>query len=435
MQHRRPPVPVIILLVIAIIVGIYYGFRALNSDGNGALTASGSIEATTVNVSAEMSGKVAEVLVDEGQIVKTGDPLFRLDDTLLTAQRAVAAAAVDSANSAIASAQTKYDQTLQAALSAQQGQRASDWRFSAPDEFNQPAWYFDQAEQMTAAQAELDASKTALDAALVNLDKVAADLNNADYVNAEKRLASARAAFTVADSVKVQAENAAEGGGLQDAAYDYYNGVLDELRAAQSAYNAMLNTKSANAIKYARGQVMVAQQRFDEANARLLALQTGAESPAVVAAKKALDQTQAALTQAQANLALIDAQLAKLVVYSPMDGVVLTRNVEPGEFLQPGAIALTMGDLSSLTITVYVPETRYGEIHLNQQATVTVDSFPGVTFNAEVIHISDQAEYTPRNVQTVEGRSSTVYAIKLKVVDPDGKLKIGMPADVDFSNN
>ena len=112
--------------------------------------------------------------------------------------------------------------------------------------------------------------------------------------------------------------------------------------------------------------------------------------------------------------------------------MILTRNVEPGEFVQPGAVTFAMADLENITITVYVPEDRYGQISLGQQAQVTVDSFPSETFHAEVIHIADQAEFTPRNVQTVEGRSSTVYAIKLKVNNRDGKLKIGMPADVEF---
>ena len=115
-----------------------------------------------------------------------------------------------------------------------------------------------------------------------------------------------------------------------------------------------------------------------------------------------------------------------------MDGVILSRNVEPGEFVQPGATALSMANLNNLTITVYVPEDRYGQIYLDQDANVSVDSFPGQTFKATVSYISDQAEFTPRNVQTVEGRSSTVYAIKLKVIDPEGKLKPGMPADVVF---
>jgi len=73
-----------------------------------------------------------------------------------------------------------------------------------------------------------------------------------------------------------------------------------------------------------------------------------------------------------------------------------------------------------------------GQINLGQAAEVRVDSFPDLTFTATVIHMADQAEFTPRNVQTVEGRSATFYAIKLKVEDPDGKLKIGMPADVVF---
>jgi HlyD family secretion protein len=149
-------------------------------------------------------------------------------------------------------------------------------------------------------------------------------------------------------------------------------------------------------------------------------------------AQAVMEQVEKAVQQAQANLDLLDAQLAKLVVYAPLDGVILTRNVEPGEFLQPGAVAIAMADLNNITITVYIPEDRYGQIALGQQAHVTVDSFPGETFPAEVIHIADQAEFTPRNVQTVEGRSSTVYAIKLKVMDSVGKLKIGMPADVVF---
>ena len=431
MNHKLPR-PVIAIVVLAVIAALYFGLANLNPGNSGELTASGSIEADIVNVSPELAGKVLEVDVAEGDQVTMNDALLHLDPSLLTAQRAVASSQVDSANAALTSAQTKYDQTLQAALSAQESLRAKDWRFSAPDEFNQPAWFFEQAEQISAAQTEVDNAKTALDDALTNLDKVITDLNNADYVNAEKKLAESRAAFLVADTVKVQAENASEGGGLQDAAYDYYNIALDELNAAQKDFNALTNTAAEDDVEYARGQVVVAQQRFDAAYSRLLSLQTGAQSPAVISAKNALDQAQTAVKQAQANLDFIDTQIIKLDVFAIMDGVILTRNVEPGEFVQPGAIALTMADLTDLTITVYVPEDRYGLVSIGQTAEVRVDSFPDLTFTATVIHIADQAEFTPRNVQTVEGRSSTVYAIKLKVNDPDGKLKIGMPADVVF---
>jgi multidrug resistance efflux pump len=91
-----------------------------------------------------------------------------------------------------------------------------------------------------------------------------------------------------------------------------------------------------------------------------------------------------------------------------------------------------LAQLDDLTITVYVPEDRYGEIMLGQSAQVEVDSFPDEVFTGLVVKIADQAEYTPRNVQTQEGRRTTVFAIKLSVKNLDGRLKPGMPADVLF---
>jgi multidrug resistance efflux pump len=149
-------------------------------------------------------------------------------------------------------------------------------------------------------------------------------------------------------------------------------------------------------------------------------------------AAAAADQAHLAAAQAEASLALIDTQIAKLTVIAPADGVVLTRTIQPGEVVPAGASAITLGRLDNLTITVYVPEDRYGELSLGQSATVSVDSFPGETFTATIVYIADQAEFTPRNVQTVEGRTSTVFAIRLKVEDPEGRLKPGMPADVVF---
>jgi multidrug efflux pump subunit AcrA (membrane-fusion protein) len=85
-----------------------------------------------------------------------------------------------------------------------------------------------------------------------------------------------------------------------------------------------------------------------------------------------------------------------------------------------------------MTVTVYVSETQYGKINLGDSAKLSVDSFPQRIFNATVTRIANQAEYTPRNVQTQEERQITVYAIELSVDDPDGRLKPGMPSDVVF---
>ncbi len=432
MNHKRPPIPAIVIVLLLIALSVYFIVTQSAGADETALTASGFIEATQVNIAPELAGKVKEVLVEEGQPVSMNDPLLRLDPSLLTAQRAVASAGVDSAAAALASAQTKYDQTLQAALAAQAEQRAKDWQTAAPGEFDQPNWYIEQDAQIAAAQTEVDAAQSALEDAQTQLDKVIKRLDSADYLTAEKKLAEARIAFVIAKQVKDQAGKAFDNTGLLDAAQDYYDEALSDLEDAQEEYDDLLDTEAAEDIEYARGQVLVAQQRYDAAYARLLTLQTGAESPAVITAAKELDRAKSALAQAEANLALIDAQIDKLTVNAPMNGVILTRSVEPGEFVQPGATTLTIGNINELTITVYIPENRYGEISLGQTAEVTVDSFPDVTFDATVIQIADKAEFTPRNVQTVEGRSSTVFAIKLRVEDPEGTLKIGMPADVVF---
>jgi len=432
MNHKRPPIPAIVILVLLIALSAYFIVTQTSGADETALTASGAIEATQVNVAPEISGKVTDVLVEEGQPVSTNDPLLRLDPSLLSAQRAVASAAVDSATAALASSQLKYAQTLETALAAQAAQRSKEWQAFAPSEFDQPNWYIEQEQQIAAAQIELDAAQSAIDDANANLEKVITDLKNSDYLQAEQDLAEARAAFVIAEQVKEQASNASDSGGLNEAAQDYYDEALSNLDDAEEAYNDLMNNDEAEDLEYARGQVLVARQRYDAAYARLLTLQTGEQSPSVIAAAKALDQAESALAQAEASLALVDAQIAKLTVNAPMNGVVLTRNVEPGEFGQPGATKVTIGNINELTITVYIPEDRYGEISLGQSATLTADSFPDVTFDATVIQIADKAEFTPRNVQTVEGRSSTVFAIKLSVQDPDGMLKIGMPADVVF---
>jgi len=117
---------------------------------------------------------------------------------------------------------------------------------------------------------------------------------------------------------------------------------------------------------------------------------------------------------------------------SPIDGVVLDRTIEAGEVAVPGSALIVLADLNTLTVTVYVPESRYGQVALGQTYPIKVDSFPGETFTGKVSHIANQAEFTPRNVQTVDGRETTVFAITLDLDQAGGRLKPGMPADVTF---
>ncbi len=446
MSHKRPPIPVIILLALVILVGGYLIIKGLSDKQSGALAASGTIEAVEVTISPEIGGKVIEVFVEEGDIVLEGNLFFRMDDTLLQAQRSIAAANLDVANAAAETAKraqetaaANYNLALDAARIESAAARTSDWRAANPTGYTLPGGYFSQNEEIVAATAEVDAACSARDAAQIALNDLVADPANADFIAAETRLANARASLLVAQDVLTRA-NLSTSADLRDAAQTAYDDAKAELDDSQAAYDDLTGTGEAEAIVTARAELSVAEERCQAAQDRLLALQIGIDSPKVAAAQAVLNQAveaaqQAgkAIAQANANLALIDAQIAKLTIAAPSDGVILTRLIQPGEVIPAGSSAIKLGCLDDLTITVFVPEDRYGELSLGQSASVSVDSFPGETFNAAIVHISDQAEFTPRNVQTVEGRSSTVYAIKLQVQDPDGKLKPGMPADVTFS--
>jgi multidrug resistance efflux pump len=169
----------------------------------------------------------------------------------------------------------------------------------------------------------------------------------------------------------------------------------------------------------------LAEARLAAAEARLAAAKAGPSAEQLAAA-------QAQVESAQRAVETLELQISKLVLLAPFDGVVLSVSAEPGETATAGATLLVLGRQDDKTITVYIPEDVYGQLSLGQAAEVSVDSFPGARFDATVVNIADQAEFTPRNVQTVEGRKNTVFAIKLRVDDPQDKLKAGMPADVVF---
>jgi HlyD family secretion protein len=448
MHNRRLPIPVIIIVFMLLAVAVYFIYTEYRQPDDGQLTASGTIEAADITISSEISGRITDVLVDEGAMVEKGQLLIRLDGALLEAQRnqAVAAlntakAAAQTADSTVASAQAQFDLLLSNVLAQSQVVRQDAWKTPAPGDFDLPLWYFTPSEQMTSAEAQVEAAQVALQKAEQEVEFTEQKSTSADFLVTEQKLAEARAQYRIAQDVLDRANTASDGTELEDAAQANFDDASQELEDAQAEYDDALNTEGAEDVLTARAEQSVAQETLDTARDHLRALQTGEQSLQVVSAQKQLEQAvlaagqaHAVVEQAQANLELIDAQIAKLVIVSPASGVILSRVVQPGEVIAPAGKAMSLGMLDDMTLTVYVPEDRYGEISLGENARVSVDSFPGETFKGVVIHISDEAEFTPRNVQTTEGRSSTFYAIKLQLEDPEGKLKPGMPADVIFEN-
>jgi HlyD family secretion protein len=132
-------------------------------------------------------------------------------------------------------------------------------------------------------------------------------------------------------------------------------------------------------------------------------------------------------TKATAKQASI--QLDYTLLKSPMDGVVTSRNIEPGETVTPGREIITISDLSRVDLKIYVDETQIGKVKPNQEADVTVDTFPGKVYTGVVSFVSPEGEFTPKIIQTKKERVKLVYLVKISIVNPNFELKSGMPAD------
>lgn len=174
--------------------------------------------------------------------------------------------------------------------------------------------------------------------------------------------------------------------------------------------------------KTASSTVQEAQASVKSAEDNLSLALEGTRSETIKKAGAAVAVAKAALNTAQQNLKYA-------VVYSPINGTVLTRSAEPGEFVQPGSVILSVADLSDAWVRGYVSEKDLGRIHLGDQVTVKCDAYPDQTFNGRISYISDEAEFTPKTVETQEERVNFMYRIKVTLDNRKGVLKYGMPVD------
>ena len=136
--------------------------------------------------------------------------------------------------------------------------------------------------------------------------------------------------------------------------------------------------------------------------------------------------------QNKATVELIRAQLENTILRSPIRGIVLEKNTNPGEVVFPGIALLTLADLSTVWLKIYINEPQLGWVKLGQKAEVKVDSYPEKTFQGKVVNISDKAEFTPKDIQTKEERVKLVFGVKISLENPEQELKPGMPADAEI---
>lgn len=166
------------------------------------------------------------------------------------------------------------------------------------------------------------------------------------------------------------------------------------------------------------------QNQLDSAKSRLNLLRSGSRPDQIKAAQAEVERSTAVLKAS-------DALLEDTKITCPIDGTVLSKNFEEGEFVQAGASVITVANLSDMWIKVYIPTDDLPKIKLGQEVKVAV-SGSSEEFTGNVEEIATQGEFTPKAIQTKKERTNIVYSVKIRINSESGVLKPGMPADVTF---
>lgn len=220
------------------------------------------------------------------------------------------------------------------------------------------------------------------------------------------------------------------------AQFEKARSVLEKARKDYERYSSLLakNIVSSSDFESAKMQYEAAAADKDSSEKEMKRAEANLDSAkasrdTVIVKRKQLKSAEASYKAAQARMKETYADLNDAMIYAPSDGTILSRPVEPGEVVNPGTPLYVMVDMHRLYVKVYIPEPEIGKIKLGAEARIYADAFPDRHFSARVTKISEQAEFTPKNIETKEERIKLVFGLELTVDNPEGLLKPGMPAD------
>lgn len=330
---KRVIIVVFLILFVGVASFVYFGQRKVQTED---LYYSGTIEATTSELSFQISGRVVNIFVDEGQSVKQGQRLAELDKSEYLARHGEATANLNSAQKNIQRVETLlgvYEKSLPA--------------------------------DVKRAEAGVVSSQAVMEEALKNKERY--DALYRRHVVSEREW----------ESVKLH--------------YDTARALLTEKK-----------------------------EILKQAESNLQKIET---------AKKEIEVARAQYAVAGSARDLTEIQLQYAQLTAPFDGVITSQNVELGEVVTPGREVLTLADLSTVELKIFVGETEIGKVRPGQKVDVKIDTFPDKVYPGFVSFVSPEGEFTPKVIQTHKERVKLVYLVKVSVSNPDVELKSGMPAD------
>jgi multidrug resistance efflux pump len=363
-----------VIAAAAVALGCYWYFGQRES----VLRLPGTVEVQEVRLGSKVGGRVAEVLIREGDLAQPGQLLVRFEAPELEAQREQWVARVQAMSAALDRARNgARPEEKEAADAAAEAAQATYERLKSGS----------RVEEIRQAEAELKREEASLVVARQ-------EFNRDDWL-------LSRNAGKQTDYDSTQAEYARSAARV----------------AAARAYLDLLVAGSR------KEDIHEAEAEWKRARANALLLRNGNRSEDIA-------QAEAALAEARGKLHEIEAQLQEAAVRAPEQAVVEVLGVRKGDVVTPNQTILRVLRADDLWVKVYVPETELGRVRLGQTVAAAIDSYPNQYFEGTVTQIAAESEFTPRNVQSADERRHQVFGVKVRVANPDGVFKSGMAAEV-----
>jgi HlyD family secretion protein len=382
---------IILVLVLAVAAGAYVAVRSFRAEDTNRIVLSGNIEMNEVDIAFKTSGKLIERRVGEGDRVKAGDVVARLDQETLLRQKQREEAAL-----ALAEAQLTQAQT------------AVRW----------------QGEVLSADVAQRQAELSSTQSRLLELKNGA---RPEEVREVRAAVEAAEAEFNRANRDWQRAQKLHKDDDISTAQFDQYRSRVETAEAAlkqAKERRALVEAgPRSEVVEAASAQVARARAGVRVGEANRLELQRREQE---------ITARRAEIERAKAQIAVIDSQLADTIAVSPVAGTVLNKSADVGEVVAPGTTIVTVGDIARPWLRGYIGERDLGRVKLGTKVRIRTDSYPGKDYWGRVTFISSEAEFTPKQIQTQDERVKLVYRLKIEVENPNHELKSNMPVDAEI---
>ncbi len=377
----------IAVLALLIVTGLFV-YRGQQNALKGELSYSGTIEATQSHLSFQAGGRVLDVLVREGAAVGRDQLLAQLDPDEFLTRLDQAKANLDRSLKFREQAEALlavYEKTLPAeATRAEAGVRVL-------------ASQLDELRAGTRIQ-EIERARLAMESASSVLEDAKKNLRRYENLFSKGTISEKEL-----DAVRLRHETA-----------------IREYERSRETYDLAREGSRTETIRTAEARLAEGRAALAQARSNLLRID---------AARKDVEAARAGVSAARAAVDQASILLGYANLKAPGPGIITSRSVEPGEVVTPGREVLTLSQLTTVDLKIFVNETEIGKVKPGQKAEIRIDTFPDRSFTGTVTFISPEGEFTPKIIQTKKERVKLVYLVKISIPNPGLELKSGMPAD------